>query len=142
MKKWFKICARQAGAWPSLGIGIGTGYKIHQKTPCREKNPGGGIAETGGYIAGFLLTGLIYWLFTRLLGQKTAVRVLGLLTGLLTLYAFGTLWYLAVYARTQGSAGLFTVLSWCVFPFVVPDLIKLELALLLARRLAPALPRF
>ena len=100
------------------------------------------LGATGGYIAGFLLTGLIYWLFTRLLGQKTAVRVLGLLVGLLTLYAFGTLWYLAVYARTQGSAGLFTVLSWCVFPFVVPDLIKLELALLLARRLAPALPRF
>jgi biotin transport system substrate-specific component len=31
--------------------------------------------------------------------------------------------------------GLMTALSYCVFPFIIPDLLKLALALLLARRI-------
>lgn len=61
-----------------------------------------------------------------------------LVLGLLVLYAFGTAWYMFMYARTQGGAGLMSVLLLCVIPFVIPDLIKLALALALARRLAPA----
>ena len=37
--------------------------------------------------------------------------------------------------------GLGTVLSWCVLPFILPDLGKLAPALILARRIAPALKR-
>ena len=45
---------------------------------------------------------------------------------------------MAVYARTTGQIGLWTALSWCVFPFVLPDAAKLALALVLSRRLAAA----
>ena len=49
-------------------------------------------------------------------------------------YAFGTAWYLVLYASTGNPVGLMTALGYCVFPFVIPDLLKLGLALLLARR--------
>ena len=58
--------------------------------------------------------------------------------GLLVCYAFGTAWFLVAYARRRahrpvGSTGM------CVFPFVVPDLVKLALAWMLSRRLAGCL---
>ena len=46
---------------------------------------------------------------------------------------------MAVYTRAQGAVTLGTVLSWCVIPFILPDLAKLALALLLTGRLRPVL---
>ena len=58
-----------------------------------------------------------------------------MLLGLLACYAAGTAWFMVVYARTTGPVGLVTVLGWCVIPFVVPDLVKMALAILLQRRI-------
>ena len=65
--------------------------------------------------------------------------MLDMIIGMVVLYSFGTAWYMLVYTQANGSIGLATVLAWCVIPFIVPDLIKFSLALLLARRLSPAL---
>lgn len=101
--------------------------------------PGVLLGNTGGYILGFLAMGLIYWGITALLGETRKTRFLGLLLGLAVLYAFGTAWFLLLYTRTQESMGIFPVLGWCVFPFVIPDLVKLGLALALERRLEKSL---
>lgn len=101
--------------------------------------PGVLLGNTGGYILGFLAMGLIYWGITALLGETRKIRFLGLLLGLVVLYAFGTAWFLLLYTRTQESMGIFPVLGWCVFPFVIPDLVKLGLALALERRLEKSL---
>lgn len=93
------------------------------------------LGTTGGYLIGFILMGLIYLLFVKLLGKKTWVEVVAFVVGLVVLYAVGVAWYMVVYARTTGSIGLFTALVWCVFPFILPDLVKLGLALLLARKI-------
>lgn len=104
------------------------------------------LGSTGGYILGFIFMGLTYRLVTGAAdrGRSGKVRwteAAALVLGLLVLYAFGTAWYMFMYARTQGGAGLMSVLLLCVIPFVIPDLIKLALALALARRLAPAFSR-
>lgn len=101
------------------------------------------LGSTGGYILGFIFMGLTYRLVTGAAGRSRSGKVrwteaAALVLGLLILYAFGTVWYMFMYARTQGGAGLMSVLLLCVIPFVIPDLIKLALALALARRLAPA----
>ena len=54
--------------------------------------------------------------------------------GLLVCYVFGTIWFMVVYARTTGPVGVMTALGWCVFPYVVPDLLKLVLAVTLSQR--------
>lgn len=101
------------------------------------------LGSTGGYILGFIFMGLTYRLVTGAAGRSRSGKVrwteaAALVLGLLILYAFGTAWYMFMYARTQGGAGLMSVLLLCVIPFVIPDLIKLALALALAQRLAPA----
>lgn len=95
------------------------------------------LGSTGGYIFGFLLIALIYLAGTSLLGTKTPVMVISLLIGLLACYAFGTFWFISVYTKTTGAVGIAAALGWCVFPFVIPDLVKLALALVVAKRLAP-----
>ena len=94
------------------------------------------LGATGGYILGVLASALLYWALTARLGDRTAVRAAAMALGLIVCYAFGTAWFLTVYARTAGPIGLGAALGMCVFPFVVPDLVKLALALALSRRLA------
>ena len=96
------------------------------------------FGSTGGYLLGFLLTGLVYWLFERL-GRSLWLRVAALLLGLALCYAFGTLWFIEVYSRANGPLSVMTALSWCVLPFLLPDGLKLALALLLSARVKPLL---
>lgn len=97
------------------------------------------LGSTGGYIVGFLLAALVMWLMERLLGDKMWVLALSMVLGLAVCYAFGTAWFMAVYAGTTGAIGLMTALGWCVVPFILPDLIKIALALVICRRLAAAI---
>ena len=93
------------------------------------------FGSTGGYLMGFVFLSLIMWGAERLFGQKTWVLWLSMIIGLIVCYAVGTIWFMAVYAKNSGSVGVITVLGWCVFPFVIPDLLKRSLALLVRKRL-------
>lgn len=86
------------------------------------------LGATGGYIIGFLPTALCYWGVTAALGNKTGIKAAGMLLGLILCYAFGTAWYIYVYASKQ-AVSVTAALGMCVVPFIVPDLIKLALAL-------------
>ena len=97
------------------------------------------LGNTGGYILGFIFTGIIYWLSVHFTGKKLWAEILALLVGLAVCYVFGTVWFMTVYVRANGPVSLAMVLTWCVIPFIIPDLIKLGLALTLARRLSPVL---
>ena len=97
------------------------------------------LGSTGGYIVGFVFSALIMWAMERLLGRKTWVLAVSMVIGLAVCYAFGTAWFLVVYARTTGPIGLWTALGWCVFPYILPDLVKLTLALVIRKRLASAI---
>lgn len=97
------------------------------------------LGSTGGYIVGFVFMGLIYWLIVHFLGKKLWVEILAMVIGLAVCYAFGTVWFMIVYAQANGAVGVATVLAWCVIPFIIPDIVKLGLALALARRLSPVL---
>ena len=97
------------------------------------------FGTTGGYLLGFILMGLIYWLGERLSRNSRGVRIISMILGLLLCYAFGTAWFMFVYARQSGAIALGTALAWCVVPFLLPDLVKMALALLLSGRLRRAL---
>lgn len=95
--------------------------------------------NTGGYIIGFLGIAGVMWLFENLFGKNLWSLASSMVLGLLVCYAFGTAWFMVAYARSAGAVGLATVLSWCVFPFIVPDLLKISLAIVLVKRLKPAI---
>ncbi len=95
------------------------------------------LGTTGGYILGFLFSALLYWAITKALGEKTAVMAAAMVLGLVVCYAVGTAWFMVVYARANGPVGLTAALGWCVFPFIIPDLAKIALAMALTRVLKP-----
>ena len=92
------------------------------------------LGPTGGYLVGFLASALVYWMVTARFGESAPAVIAGCLAGLAVCYGFGTVWFMVVYARTTGPVGVMSALGWCVFPFVVPDLVKLGLGVTLARR--------
>lgn len=91
--------------------------------------------STGGYILGFLCSGLIFSGMEKLFGSSLKTRIAAMVAGLLACYFFGTVWYMAVYTANTGPIGITAVLAWCVVPFVIPDLIKMGLALFLGEKL-------
>ena len=93
------------------------------------------LGTTGGYILGFLAMPLVYWLVTDLLGERLAVSAAAMVLGLAMCYAFGTAWFVVLYTRSSGPITVGAALGMCVLPFVIPDLVKMALALTLSRRL-------
>ena len=80
---------------------------------------------TGGYLWGFLFSGLIYWALERF-GKLPAM-----IAGQLACYACGSAWF---FLYTGG--GLWLILLRCVVPYLIPDAFKLALAYILTRRLS------
>ena len=91
------------------------------------------LGPTGGYLLGFLLGALLYWL------GEGKLHDLPLLIGCnLLCYLFGTLWFVLLYASEEKPIGFGTALMLCVVPYLLPDAIKLLLAFVLARRVKKA----
>ena len=102
------------------------------------------LGTTGGYIIGFIFSTLIMWGFELIsvTGKAKKMILLGIsmILGLIVCYAFGTVWFMTVYTNTKEPIGIVTALSWCVFPFIIPDIVKIALALTLTSRLKRFIP--
>ncbi len=98
---------------------------------------GGGVARlfdaTGGFIWGFLVLALVYTALSRLLGSRPAARATATAVSLMSLYLCGALWYATAYLG--GISELGAALLVTVLPFVLPDILKICVAWLLADRL-------
>ena len=98
---------------------------------------GGGIARLfdvgGGYIIGFLVGALLYWLLVAVLPKAAHFKILSSAIAMLSIYLTGTVWYFAVYL--DGVGGIGAVLFATVLPFVIPDILKIALAYFLSKRL-------
>lgn len=89
------------------------------------------LGATGGYITGFLVCGLIYWLLTSLFPGK---QLFPMLAGLMACYCVGSLWYFRFYLAAGGS-GAFSVILLQNLLFLPGDLLKLILARYLTKRI-------
>ncbi|NCE65187.1 biotin transporter BioY [Pseudoflavonifractor sp. 524-17] len=97
--------------------------------------PGVLLGTTGGYIAGFLCSALLLWALERFWRDRMWLLLLAMFLGMAVCYLFGTFWYMLVYSSSTGPVGILTVLARCVFPFLVPDALKISLAAALSHRL-------
>ena len=95
------------------------------------------MGPTGGYLAGFAAICLVYWLGLAFFGEKPRVMVISLILGLCLCYLFGSVWFMVVFAQTQGAITFWAVMLKCVIPFIIPDLLKLALAMVIWKRLSP-----
>ena len=95
------------------------------------------LGPTGGYLIGFIVAALVFWAVTARF-EKPSLPILAgaLVLVMVVYYAFGTAWFLQVYTG-ENAGSLMAALTMCVFPYIIPDLIKLALALLVTRRVGP-----
>ncbi|MBQ8885557.1 MAG: biotin transporter BioY [Clostridia bacterium] len=97
------------------------------------------LSPVGGYIVGFLFTALCVGAFSDRLKkserERTVPIFLGSLLGILLCYAFGTVWYVLSFARTDKAVTFFSALTTCVLPYVLPDLFKAAMASALWQKL-------
>ena len=83
------------------------------------------LGPTGGYLWGFLVLALCYWGLRKPFGNTVAM-----ILGTVFCYLCGTVWFYFVYG------GVFwVVLFKCVVPYLLPDALKLILALYLQKRM-------
>jgi biotin transport system substrate-specific component len=89
------------------------------------------LGPTGGYLMSYPLAAFVTgWLAERGFDRRYLTSILAMLAGLVIIYACGTLW-LGLFARSlsgSGAIGLSAALAAGVYPFVIPDLIKLAAA--------------
>ncbi len=99
------------------------------------------LGPTGGYIAGFLLTGLIYKLAEPKLKKRYQENVV-LALGLMVCYLFGTLRFISVMGARGTEYTWLQGLVTCVVPYLIPDALKLVLADLLSKKLRPIIRKW
>lgn len=97
----------------------------------------GGLAAffdvTGGYLWGFLFSGLIFWLMTGLFGEK--MRIPGVIFGLLCCYACSALWLCIIQSGGPQYSFWGTAFLLSSLPYLLPDALKIALAFFLSHRL-------
>lgn len=114
--KWGTVSILIYLALGAVGLPVFTGF---------QGGFGALLGVTGGYLWGFLLSGLVYW------GLEKLWKPIAMIAGLLACYLCGSLWF-SLYA---GGAGFWGALVKCVVPYLIPDGVKLFLALKLSNRL-------
>ena len=92
------------------------------------------LGNTGGYIIGFLFTALAVGIITEIFGKKLYVLIIAMIIGLVLCYAFGTAWFMYIYTKNTGTIGLWSVLSVCIVPYLIPDAIKIVVAAVIVNR--------
>ncbi|MEG2037500.1 MAG: biotin transporter BioY [Ruthenibacterium sp.] len=87
------------------------------------------VGPTGGYLVGYFLLALLPSVAVQK-GASTIGNIVAALLGLLGCYILGTAWFIFLTGN-----GLIASLGWCVMPFVLPDIAKAVVAVLLAKAL-------
>ena len=59
-----------------------------------------------------------------------------MILGLAVLYIFGSVWFMIIYTKNTGSIGFTAVLLKCVVPYMIPEVIKVSLAVFLTSKLS------
>ena len=100
------------------------------------------LGPTGGYLIGYLplafLCGAIYSRWgrdSRGVKQYTALLI-GMISGNLMLYAFGTAWFCIL-----NGTDILSALTICVVPFLLGDALKIIVVMLLAPQLEKAIAK-
>lgn len=90
---------------------------------------------SGGYTLGFLGAALVMWLCENSLPRTRWALPVSMVLGLCMCYVCGIAWGWHIYLA-QGDSGDFLVfLSMAAVPFILPDAVKLAVAVMLTRRL-------
>ena len=105
----------------------------------------GGIGRlfdlTGGFIWGFILAALAFWLCEIIFSKSRAFFIVAPTVSLLIIYLSGCIQFAIVSSSNGNSVGFVSVLTACVLPFILLDILKIILAYIISRRLKRIMPK-
>lgn len=104
---------------------------------------------SAGYVIGFIFTALLVGIVTdhlHKIGDRSKNKTVGqivqllllaaaMLVGVAVCYCFGTLWFMLIYKGSATADNLQAALTYCVYPYVWADVIKIAIAAILVNRL-------
>lgn len=85
------------------------------------------LGPTGGYMLGFIFSGITIILLEKFDSHIKYLRIVTDIIAMTGCYALGTAWFYSFFGKGKGMS-IFAVLSACVIPFIIPDIIKIALA--------------
>ncbi|MDE5995213.1 MAG: biotin transporter BioY [Oscillospiraceae bacterium] len=85
------------------------------------------LGPTGGYMLGFIFSGITIILLEKFDKQIKYLRIVTDIIALTGCYALGTAWFYFFIGKNSGMS-IFAVLSACVIPFIIPDIVKIALS--------------
>jgi biotin transport system substrate-specific component len=91
---------------------------------------------TGGYLIGFVFLSLICGAVVERFYDRPLLCIAGMIAGDLTLFVFGTAWFVL-----EMKCQVWYALTVCVFPFLPFDLIKMVIAAFLGKGVRSALEK-
>lgn len=117
----------------AVGVPVFAGFK---------GGPAALLGPTGGFLVGFIAAALVFWLlekliFARLMSTPAKRLIFGFVNSFvfeLVLYTVGVIWFMTVYAAKTGPIGFGAVMSMCVIPFIIPDIVKMIAAAVIGSR--------
>lgn len=106
-------------------------------------------SASAGYVIGFVFTALIVGIASdclHLIGKRCTGKVktqilqlvilaFSMILGVAVCYVFGTLWFMLIYKGSVTAGNLQIALTFCVYPYLLPDLIKIAAAAFLVNYL-------
>lgn len=90
---------------------------------------------TGGYIVGFIFTVVITGIIIKASKKmnntgRIIMMAVAMAVGDIVCFAIGTIWFMVIM-----KTGLVATLGLCVFPYIIPDLIKIVVAVIVVDRM-------
>lgn len=98
------------------------------------------MGPSGGFILSFPLCAFIISYFGRSKTAFSARYICFAVISLTVAYISGCLWYIYVFAHNS-STSIWAALNVCVFPFIIPDILKMLFSTLILNKLIPYLQR-
>ena len=94
------------------------------------------IGPTGGFLIGFIPMIIVSKLLTLNKSNKTSKSknlstFISLFIGLVCCYVISVLWYILIY---DTSTNVLSALSILVLPFIIPDIIKIIISMMIVKR--------
>jgi biotin transport system substrate-specific component len=110
-----------------LLLGV-AGFPVFAASPILPQGAARLLGPTAGFLFAYPIAAAVTgWLAERGFDRRYLTSILAMLAGLATLFMGGVLW-LAYFPQAGGADGLRTALAAGLYPFVLPDLVKVCVA--------------
>lgn len=93
------------------------------------------MAPTGGFLIGFVPMIIVSGLLLKVAGKKPVYRILAVEAGTLCCYACGVIYTCFLFMGRGTSLEIGAILMMTVVPYIVPDIIKNVLGVLVGEKI-------